>query len=307
MDRVTSMMSFVQVAEHGGFSAAARRLNMSTSMVTTHVKTLEDRLGVRLLNRSTRKVSLTEVGQAYYDRCVQILAEIEAADQIAEALQSKPRGILRLNVAPPVPRIIAPVIAEYGTLYPDVSIQITLTSRMVDMVVEAFDLAIRILPVPDSSLIVRRLATYRFVVCGAASYFASHGRPKHPNELTTHNCMLFSDAPWEMQWRFRGPGGDHVVRLSGNLRTNSGEALRRAALLGQGLIYAPIFLVDDDLKSGALEPVLTEFSAVELSIDAIYPDRRHLSSKVRCLIDLLAKRLHDATWADALAGAKAAS
>jgi len=293
------MISFVQVAEHGGFSAAARRLHMSTSMVTTHVKALEDRLGVRLLNRSTRKVSLTEVGQTYYERCVQILADIDSADRIAEALQAKPRGVLRLNVAPPIPRVIGPCIAEYARLYPDVATHVTVTSRMVNMVEEGFDLAIRVNPVPDSSLIVRHLAPYRFVICGAPSYLAARGRPQHPRDLAHHNCMTFSAAPpIDREWPFHGPDGEQVVRLSGNLQANSGDILRRAAVLGQGLIYAPIFVVDEEIRLGRLVPILTEFLPLELSIDAIYPHRRHLAPKVRCLIDLLAERLRDAKWAD---------
>jgi DNA-binding transcriptional LysR family regulator len=298
MDRLASISAFVKVAENSGFSAAARQLNISTSMVTTHVSALEDRLGVRLLNRTTRKVSLTEVGQAYYDRCVHILAEIDAADQIAEAQQSKPRGVLRLNVASAIPSILGHSVAEYVALYPDVAVRITATSRMVDLVEDGYDMAIRIVPVPDSALIVRHLASYRFVVCGAPSYFARHGEPRDPSELIHHNCMMFSQPPWSNEWHFGGSGGDRSIALSGNLQTNSGETLRIAAVHGQGLIYAPTFMVVDELKSGRLVPVLTKFLSAELSVDAIYPHRRYLSPKVRSFIDLVAKNFHDAKWTD---------
>jgi len=298
MDRIASMTAFVKVADSSGFSAAARQLNISTSMVTTHVSALEDRLGVRLLNRTTRKVSLTEVGQAYYDRCVHILSDIDEADQIAEAQQLKPRGVLRLNVASAIPSILGPSVAEYVALYPDVAVRITATSRMVDLVEEGFDMAIRIVPVPDSALIVRHLASYRFVVCGAPSYFARHGEPRDPSELIHHNCMMFSEPPWANEWHFGGSGGDRSIALSGNLQTNSVETLRIAAVHGQGLIYAPTFMVADELKSGRLIPILTKFPSAGLSVDAIYPHRRYLSPKVRSFIDLVAKNFHDAKWTE---------
>jgi DNA-binding transcriptional LysR family regulator len=298
MDRVASMTAFVKVAESSGFSAAARQLGISTSMVTTHVNALEDRLGVRLLNRTTRRVGLTEAGQAYYDRCVHILADIDEADQIVEAQQSKPRGVLRLNVSSAIPSILGPSVAEYVAAYPDVAVRITATGRMVDLVEEGYDMAIRIVPIPDSALIVRHLASYRFVVCGAPSYFARRGEPRDPSELIHHNCMMFTQSPWASEWHFGGSGGDRSIALSGNLQTNSGETLRIAAVHGQGLIYAPTFMVADELKSGRLVPILTKFLSAELSVDAIYPHRRYLSPKVRTFIDLVARNFHDAKWTD---------
>src|SRR5215475_2510281 len=188
MDRMTSMATFVKVVESGGFSAAARALGISPSMVTTHVRALEERLAVRLLNRSTRKVSLTEAGHAYYERCLQILTDVEEAERIAEALQSTPRGTLRLNASVAVPPFLAPVIAEFTSIYPDVSISMTMTDRMVDLVEEGFDLAIRTFASPDSSLIVRRIATYRLLVCGSPEYLAKRGTPQRPADLADHNC-----------------------------------------------------------------------------------------------------------------------
>jgi DNA-binding transcriptional LysR family regulator len=296
MDRVTSMTSFVKVADNGGFSAAARKLNLSTGVVTGHIKSLEDHLGVRLLNRNTRKVSLTEVGQAYYERCVQILAEIDDADQIAEALQSKPRGPLHINMAPVLPMIFAPIITAYTALYSDVSVRITVTSRMIDLVDGGYDLAIRIIPVSDSSQIVRRLASYRYVVCGAPKYFAEHGHPKTPEDLVNHNCITYSDSPWNSNWHFKSADGEKVVHPSGNLQANSSDALRLSAMLGQGLIYAPTFMVADWLQSGQLVATLTKFETIEMTVDAIYPHRRYLAAKVRTFIDLAAKDLHDTNW-----------
>lgn len=300
MDRMTSMATFVKVVESGGFSAAARALSMSPSMVTAHVQSLEERLGVRLLNRSTRRVSLTEVGHAYYERCLQILADVEDADQIAQALQSTPRGTLRLNTSIAIPPLLAPVIAEFVALYPEVSVNLTMTDRMIDLVEEGFDLAVRNMSVPDSSLIVRRIATYRFVVCGAPSYLAARGMPRQPADLVQHNCLIYSHSAWGNEWRFVGPDGEQSVTVAGNLQANSDNALRLAAVHGQGLALAPSFLVIDEIKAGRLVPVLTEFLQTEHAINAIYLHRHHLSVKVRSFIDLLAKHFHDDPgWADA--------
>jgi DNA-binding transcriptional LysR family regulator len=290
------MTTFVKVVDAGGFSAAARALNMSPSMVTNHIQSLEERLGVRLLNRSTRKVNLTEVGHAFYDRCVRIIAELDDAEQVAEALQSRPRGTLRLNTSVAIPPVIAPVIAEFVALHPEAAVSVTATGRMVDLVEEGFDLAIRINPIPNSSLIIRRLASYSFVVCGAPDYFTSRGRPERPADLVHHNCMNYSDAPWGAEWHFASSDNDQAVPIAGNLQANNADSLRLAAVLGQGLVYVPTFVVSDELKSGRLVPILTEFPTIERSIDAIYPHRQHLSAKVRSFIDLVVKRLHDTKW-----------
>src|SRR5262245_50977072 len=300
MDRVLGMTTFVKVVDSGGFAAAARALNMSPSAVTLHVQATEDRLGIRLLNRTTRSVSMTEAGQAYYDSCVRILAEIDDAEQAAQELQSKPRGTLRLNTAPTMPLEIAEAIAHFTAQYPEVSVDVTVTGRMVDLVEEGFDLALRVTPVPDSSLIIRRLMPFRFVVCGAPDYLARRGTPAQLADLADHNCMIYSDSPFGREWRFLAPdGSDLAVPLSGNFQTNSGYMLRTAALLGQGLLYAPRFLVADDLAAGRLVPVLTEFRTAQLTVDAIYAHRRHLSAKVRGFLEVLTKQLRENTaWSD---------
>ena len=295
MDRVSSMLSFVKVVDTGGFGSAARQLNLSASVVTTRVKSIEERLGVRLLNRTTRSVSLTEAGRAYYDRCVQIISEIEDAEEAAQVLQSKPKGILRLNTSPGIPALIARSIAEYGLRYPDVTIHMAATSRMLDLVEEGYDLAIWYATKPDPGLIVRRLADYRMVICTSPEYLARHGRPEHPSELTKHDCVIFYDSPTlgrdGREWHFIGPDGEFSLHVSGNLETNSAIAFRRAAVLGQGFILAPAPLVFDDLESGALVSILSDFLPKKFSIDAFYPHRAHLPAKVRTFIDLLADDL----------------
>lgn len=290
MDRLTSLTAFVQVADSGGFSAAGRRLNMSVTTVSNHVQALEDRLGARLLNRTTRKVSLTEVGKAYYERCTQILADLEQADDVAGASQSTPRGTLRIYTATHVVPFIALVVAEFLGSYPEVKVDLTMGEREVDLIDEGYDLAIRLAPPPDSSLIVRKLATWRHVLCCSPDYLEKHGPLRQLSELSDHNCIQHALYPFGNDWHFADrKGAPASVRVSGNLITNSGEILRRAALQSVGISLAAGFLTADDLKSGRLVRLLPEYQPVEFSMNAVYPHRHHLSAKVRSFIDLLAE------------------
>jgi DNA-binding transcriptional LysR family regulator len=288
MDRLTSLTAFVRVVDSGGFSAAGRRLNMSTTMVSNHVQALEDRLGVRLLNRTTRKVSLTEVGRAYYDRCVQILADIEQADDVAGALHSTPRGTLRIHTHTATVPYVAPVVAEFLKVYPNVRVDLSMGERDVDMIDEGFDVAVRMIPPPDSSLIVRSLATWRHVLCCSQDYLARHGGLLQLPELSRHDCIRHANYPYQDEWRFIDRDGKQAsVKVSGRFITNSGEALRTAALEGAGVCLAAGFLVHGDLEAGRLVRLLPEYRPVELSMNAVYPHRHHLSAKVRTFIDML--------------------
>ena len=294
MDRLTSLTAFVRVVDNGGFSAAGRRLNMSTTMVSNHVQALEERLGARLLHRTTRKVNLTEVGRAYYDRAVQILADLEQADDIAGALQSTPRGTLRIYTATHIVPFVAPVVTEFLTAYPEVKVDLSMGERVIDLIDEGFDVAIRLTPPPDTSLIVRSLATWRHVLCCSPAYLEQHGPPRQLSELADRNCIRHALYPYEDGWRFVDRKGTPAsVRVSGNLFSNSGETLRIAALQGVGISLAPGFLVADDLESGRLIRLLPEYRPVEFSMNAVYPHRHHLSAKVRSFIDLLAHHSAD--------------
>jgi DNA-binding transcriptional LysR family regulator len=290
MDRLTSLTAFVRVVDAGGFSAAGRKLNMSTTMVSNHVQALEDRLGARLLNRTTRKVSLTEIGKAYYDRCIQILADIEQADDIAGALQSTPRGTLRIYTNTHLVQFLSPVVAEFLAAYPDVKVDLVIGERNVDLIDENFDLAVRMTPAPDSSLIVRSLATWRHVLCCSHGYVEKHGKPEQLADLAERNCIRHVNYPYGDEWRFVDrKGAPATVRVSGNLISNSGDTLRLATLAGVGVWLAAGFLVRDHLESGELVRLLPEYRPVEFSMNAIYPHRHHLSAKVRTFIDLLAR------------------
>jgi DNA-binding transcriptional LysR family regulator len=290
MDRLTSLTAFVRVADTGGFSAAGRKLNMSTTMVSNHIQALEERLGARLLNRTTRKVSLTEVGRAYYDRCIQILADIEQADDIAGALQSTPRGTLRIYTNTHIVQFLSPVVAEFMSSYPEMKVDLSIGERNVDLIDENFDIAVRMIPPPDSSLIVRSLATWRHVLCCSHGYIEKHGRPEHLADLAERNCLRHVSYPYGDEWRFVDRKGVPAsVRIAGNLVSNSGETLRLAALAGVGIFLGPGFLIRDELESGELVRLLPEYRPVEFSMNAVYPHRHHLSAKVRTFIDLLAR------------------
>src|ERR1700760_1294126 len=226
MDRLTSLEVFGQVVERGGFSAAGRHLNMSVTMVSNHIQALEDRLGVRLLNRTTRKVSLTDIGKEYYERSRQVLMDLAEADEIVGAQQAAPRGQLRIYASAAMARFLNPVIGDFLTAYPQVSVDLTVGEAMVDLIEHGYDMAVRTTPAQDSSLIVRRLATWRHVLCCAPAYLEKHAEPASPSDLTDHNCVRFTFYPYGSEWRFEDPDGDIVsAPIKGNLITNNGETL----------------------------------------------------------------------------------
>ena len=297
MDRLTSLRVFLRVADSAGFAAAARQLRMSTTAVSNHVQALEEQLGVRLLNRTTRKVSLTEVGRAYHERCTHILAELDDADRAASALQSSPRGTLRLYVGTHITRFISPVVAEYLARHAETAVELMIGERnTVDLVEDGFELALVSAPPPDSTLIVRRLIPWRHYVACAPAYLERHPTPQRPEDLAGHNCLRYAHYPFGAEWRLVGPAGEAVaVRVRGRLVTSAADTLRTVALAGEGILlvpsFAPILFGEDDLASGRMLRLLPDWNGVELGIYAIYPHRHHLSSKVRAFLDLVAERL----------------
>ena len=291
MDRLTSLEVFGQVVERGGFSAAGRQLNMSVTMVSNHVQALEDRLGVRLLNRTTRKVSLTDIGKEYYDRSRQILTDLQEADQIAGAQQATPQGQLRIYASAVMARFLNPVMADYLALNPQVSIDLTAGEATVDLIEQGYDLVIRTTPLQDSSLIVRRLASWRHILCCAPSYLEKHPAPATPVDLAHHNCMRYSFYPFGAEWRFEAPDGGIVsAPIKGNLVTNNAETLRAFVLEGRGIFLVPSFLMADELARGQLVRLLPDYRPVELVINAVYANRSHLPVKIRIFLDMLADR-----------------
>lgn len=288
MDKFTAMQVFAAVVDEGGFSAAARRLNMAKSAVSTTVKGLEAELGVALLNRTTRTLSLTEAGQRYKDRCDQILADVDDADREAAALTATPRGTLKISAGVSFGiKELGPVVAAYMAAYPDVRVDLQLADRYVDLVDEGFDLAVRIGELSDSSLIARRLTATRRVVCAAPGYLAAHGTPLHPNDLRQHHCISYSLLASGTNWTFTVDGRPLTVPVTGRLAGNNGDVLRTAAVAGAGIVYGPSFIVADDLRAGRLVPLLSAYESPPVGIHAVYPPSRHVSAKVRSFIDFL--------------------
>lgn len=293
LDRITGMEVFGKVAALGGFSAAARALGMSQTMATKHVVALEDRLGVKLFHRTTRSVTLTEAGRRYREACERILSEIDDAEAIAAADRIEARGVLRL--AGPLSfgmREIAPLVGAFASLHPAVTFDLGLSDRVVDLVDEGFDLAIRIGRLKDSSLVARRLAPCRLAVCGAPAYLAARGRPTTVAELARHDCLGYTlpTAASAERWLF-GAEGEVAVPVAGPLRANNGDALRAAALAGLGLVYETTFTLGDDIRAGRLEVLpLDHPTRRSLAVHAVMPPGRNPPAKVRAFVEFLALR-----------------
>jgi DNA-binding transcriptional LysR family regulator len=292
MDKFEQMRAFTQVVDSGGFAAAARQMGLSRSVVNKLVIALENQLGVQLLQRSTRVVSPTETGLAYYERCVEILANLADVEQSLGSLQAEPKGRLRVNAPMTFGTLyLAPAMADFLQQYPDLQVQLTLNDRFVDPIEEGFDVTIRISdPHPTSSLFVQPLAPIQRLLCAAPDYLSRQGTPTHPMELRTHSCLHYGQILMEHRWHFTGVDGEHSVAVQGVLCSNNGEALREAAIQGLGIALLPQFIVAAALQQGALQIVLPHYHLAELSMEVLYPVHRHLSTKIRLLVDFLQQR-----------------
>jgi DNA-binding transcriptional LysR family regulator len=292
MDRFADLQTFVRIVTSGSLSGAAEHLDVAKSAVSRRLAELEQRLGVQLVRRTTRRLSLTASGQAFYDRCVRILADLEEAEQDVLQAHAALRG--RLRVALPLSfglLHLAPAIQDFMALHPDVEFDLDFNDRQVDLLQEGFDVAIRIAQLPDSSLMARRIAPIHQVVCASPAYFARHGRPQHPAELAQHVCLAYSNLANPGTWSYQEPGGHSAaVKIPIRLKSNNGDFLTRAALAGQGIVMQPSFFVYQMLASGALMAVLTQFHWPEINAYALYPATRHLSTRVRAFVDFLAER-----------------
>ena len=297
MENLTSMAIFAKVVDEKSFSGAASRLGLAKSTVSKSVSRRERRLGAQLLNRTTRRLSLTEAGSAFYESCVRIVAEAETAEAEIDRLNRTPRGTLKVNSSMVFgTRHIAPAVVEFLSAHPEMHLELTMTDQFVDLIEGGYDLAIRIGSMADSSLIARKLAPCRFVLCAAPDYIARAGMPSAPEQLAHHVCLRYTYQASQDSWPLRGPDGEHSVRVTGPFLANNGDALRIAAVSGFGIIYAPTFLVADDLQAGRLEVVLGEY-AWDSGIYAIYPETRLLSAKTRAFVEFLAARFgHEPPW-----------
>jgi DNA-binding transcriptional LysR family regulator len=292
MDRFSALQVFSQVVESGGFSKAAERLGLSTTAVSRQVAELEAHLQTRLLNRTTRRLSLTESGQAFYGRAVQLLQDLQEAEQEASQAAVTPRGTIRLTTSVTFgTRHVAPAIAGFLARHPDVRFDVQLSDRIVDLVEEGFDLAIRIGGAGAENLVARKLGETRLVACAAPGYVARYGAPVTPEELARHNCFVYEYASPRGQWRFHGAdGSEHVVRIGGRLHSNSGDLNVALAARGAGIAFEPDFIVADDLAAGRLVALLQDYAPPPAPIYALYPTRKHLSAKVRLFVAHLAEQ-----------------
>jgi DNA-binding transcriptional LysR family regulator len=292
MDTLTGMDLFVRAVDTGSFSETARTMNLTPSAVSKQIARLEDRLGVRLFNRTTRRLAPTEEGRAYYERCRQILADVEEAEAAVSQLNATPRGVLRVNM--PIVfgrRHVVPALSDFLGRYPDVHLDVTMTDQFVDPIAEGVDMLIRVGELKDSSLIARKLAGSRRVIIASLEYWKKHGKPASPDDLTRHNCLTYAYLATGDDWRMTGPDGvEHVVAVSGNFAANNGEALMAAALDGVGVALLPTWMCGPELQSGELAEVLADYTLPEPSVHAIYPPGRHLSAKVRAFVDFLVER-----------------
>jgi len=299
MDRFLEMKTLVAVVDAGSFIGAAEPLGMSKAAVSRHVSDLENRLGVRLLQRTTRRLSLTDEGQAFYARSKDALALVDEAETEIRSRSSEASGVVRVN-APQTFGVLhlAPLWGGFMDANPRVSLEVTLSDRLVDVVDEGFDLAIRIATLPNSTLVSKKLASTRVMLCAAPAYLERVGTPSHPADLALHQVIAYSYWAGRDEWTFTGPEGVVSVKTRARLYANNGDTCLAAALSGQGIILQPSFLVAEDVRAGRLVELMPEYRSIELGIYAVYPTRKQLALKVRRLIDYLAEVLKRPAWAE---------
>ncbi|MGH6636943.1 MAG: LysR family transcriptional regulator [Gammaproteobacteria bacterium] len=295
MDDLTDIVVFVRVVEAKSFTAAAERLGIAKSVVSKYVTRLEERLGARLLNRTTRRLSLTEAGAALYEGSRLALEEIAIAERCVSHVQAAPRGWLKLN-APMSFGILhlGPALPEFLTRYPEITLDVSYNDRFVDVIEEGYDVTLRIITaLPDSTLVARSLTPIRFVVCAAPLYLERAGVPETPEDLIRHNCLLFTLTSGN-EWHFNGPGGKRSVAVSGSYRSNNGMAIRDMLLAGMGVARTPTFMVGEALQSGALITVLDNYPTESSTLYGVYPHNRYLSPKVRAFVGFSCRALRAA-------------
>jgi len=288
--RWESIEAFERVVRLGSFTRAADDLGVSRSHVSRQINALENRLDAQLLLRTTRKVSTTDVGQAFYMQCRQVLDNLDEAERAVLDLQANPRGILRVTVAGAFGEdFIAPAALDFMAEYRDLIVELNFSNRLIDLISEGYDVAIRAGTLKDSSLIARRISTRKLLTCASPEYLLRNGTPSSIHSLTNHNCLLGTlDS-----WRFRENGRNQDLRVSGNWRSNNGRSLLRAARAGLGLVQLPSFYLDQDIIDGALLPVLEDYNPTDTGVWAVYPHNRHLSTKVRLFVNFLADRFNE--------------
>lgn len=300
MEPLTEIAVFVQVVKSGSFTDAAEHLGMSKSGVSKFVTRLEEHLGARLLNRTTRRLSLTEAGEVFFERSRRGLEEIDDASTEVSRLQNAPRGTLKINAPMSFGILhVAPALAAFQAKYPDLTVDMSLDDRKIDLVEGGYDLALRISNMADSSLVARRLAPCRHVICAAPSYLAAHSAPTNPAELRDHHIVGYKYQASMNEWEFQRPSGEQLsVPVSSCTQINNSLAVREALLSGIGIARTPTFIVGEDIRQGRLVPLLTNYRLPEVALYLVYAHRQNLSPKVRAFVDFMAERIGDPPYWD---------
>ncbi len=297
MDKFKEMQAFVAVAESGSFVRAADQLDTSKAAVSRYVAQLEERLGVRLMQRTTRRLSLTDEGHAFLAHCQETLALIHDAEEEIQNKRSSPTGLIRINAPLTFGTLhLAPLWGKFTALYPQVRLEVNLVDRVVDLVEEGYDIAVRIASLPSSALISRKLTSTTLVVCASAQYLKGKTKPQHPGDLKNHSVISYSYLATGDEWVFQGPEGELRVKINPKIHTNNGDTCRSAALAHQGIILQPTFIVGQDIQKGDLVQLLPQYTSVELGIYAVYPSRKLVSPRIRALVDFLAKEFEQVSW-----------
>jgi DNA-binding transcriptional LysR family regulator len=306
LDKPGEMRAFVRSVELGGFSAASRDLDLTPSALSKLVTRMEDRLGVRLMNRTTRKLALTAEGEAYFTSAKRILTDIEEAEAEVTRFSAQPKGLLRINVGVAFAmHQLAPALPRFLERYPEIELEITVTDRVVDLIEEGADVAIRTGNLRDSSLIAKKICDLHRVICASPAYLKKHGVPKSPEDLSRHNCVSISGAPQLRRWPFdtvnaENGHGIKSVDVTGNVSANNAETLLQLAATGVGIIRLSDVIVADGIRAGWLVPLLTEVHHVEpLPLSAVYPHGKHKSPRVAAFVSFMVETFSDAPWRDA--------
>ena len=297
MDRFKEMQAFAAVADAGSFVRAAEALQVSKTAVSRLIGDLEARLGVRLLHRTTRRLSLTAEGELFHARCKALTADVEEAEAEVTARAGEAVGQLRLNVPVSFGLMhLAPLWPAFLQQHPKVTLDVTLADRIIDLVDEGYDLAVRIAQLPASSLVSRKIASTRLVLCASPDYLRRHGEPSHPADIARHTVFTYTLLATGDTWNFEGPDGPVEVKVTPRLRSNNGDTCCAAALQHQGIVLQPSFMVSHHLRAGALVQVLPQYRSLELGVYAVYASRRHVTPKVRVVIDFLVDAFRICPW-----------
>jgi DNA-binding transcriptional LysR family regulator len=292
MDQLGAMRTFVSVVQTGSFSAAGRALSSSQATISKKVAALEDKIGVKLMARSSRELSLTQSGQAYYEHCINILQEIDEVEADIRAQVTTPKGLLRVAAPAPLARLLlAPLMGDFLCEYPDIEINLSIEERVIDLVADGIDIAVRAKKLEDSSLIARPLFNNPLMIVASPSYLEKHGTPIHPKDLKTHSCIVYNFNKSLNNWHFQDNGDWLSIPVKGVVRSNSGETNLELALAGLGITQLPIWMMDSYLKSGQLTQVLKHYPSDSIPINLVYPHSRHIPLKVRCFVDFIQERL----------------